>query len=932
MPTPLMSTTKLKTLNPDSSDTNQLGNQITDTPITSVHPIDTLSKKLRQQALELTHVYEELEKQNLQIDSYKKQVQDLKRQLEMMREQQRKYIDNSLKTPSGSRTIALDQQKRATQLMISNDASIGQKREELDRKVKEAESEKMKYQVAAKRIEKALAELKVFQNTQINNLLPLNDTSDQEKDEAIDIKGIVNEQRAYIRVLEEAVHLKATDFDVTGHEELLVVLAELRHTIYEQEKNVVEKSDQLESIQGQLDQEQQRQRATFNDLEAARKQLEEMDVLFRKNYEDVQCQLLKKVQEMNELQTVVSDAQRLHEALQDRLQAAITAKTAMQATINDMTRIIKSLNEQFENSILKCEETQKEAERLQNECTAKQTHLDDMNVLQEELLDSVDNYVCKLKKSRDKVKRLQAELKVWQEKEMLSQNQLKEVARVSDERINVLYAEVEATTLGKRELVAQNVILMHDNSSLKRTLADVKKQLDKLIQARDTQEEMIDTKTQRFCQMEQDIAELEAALSAALYTISDTCRRRAKTDDNTDDTEADRSAFLQNDFVLCDLKTCCQALTTFITRKMPIRIFLLGRALNDLCICVATIGERVVTEVNRALASWARERDDLVAACATLVATASLCKHEMENRHDEIRDCREELVTREAEIERYVVQQDTLHEKLRSATVDCEEFYALKELAKYQGEILKAKKSAIRDLSAKNDRLALMGKALESDVAALSQQIQDQKSKIHDQKRYADEKKQVLEKAAAFAEEQNEYNCQLQSQLAEMRMSQQEQNDLVKTLKEQIAALFSQILRFIKYLLQSVTATDYNLQDDLKLVEAEFQKGDVTRLLQLFPDLLNKFIDNEACHLDRSVFNDSDENQWKFKALDANIHSKHINASKPALIVKPPARSISSSFDAQNDKSSQCFLEMEEEGLAEQWKFIQDAFRSYKIT
>ncbi|KAG6950857.1 hypothetical protein JG688_00013977 [Phytophthora aleatoria] len=682
--TPLGSV-KSKAASPSNND-EDAKKQNMDNPTPSVHPIDTLSRKLRQQAMELTHVYEELEKQNVKIDAYKQQIEDQKLQLEKLREKRRKSIDGSSKTSRSSRTAALEQQKRATQMMIgtpSTGASLGQKREELDCKLKEAEREKKKYQLAAKRIEKALVELQVFQNDRMEKLLPSEGESNQVEDS--DFQAVLNEQRAYIRVLEEAVHLKATDFEITGHEELLVVLAELRHTIYEQEKDVGS---------------------------------------------------------------------------------------------------------------------------LREESSKKQSHLDEMNALQEELLGSVDKYVGKVKKSRDKVDRLEAELESCKEKEALTQKQLQEAARSSDERVSILKAEVDAAEQRTQQIQAQRTALEQEKNRLEDALAEVQQQLEGQEQERNEQQQEIAEKEQRYHQMEEAVAELEAALSTVLMMMlgktPDPSEKQSMTEDEKDYT--DKHAFLLDQSVLRELETCSR---------------------------VATIGERVVNEVNRALASWARERTNLVEACATLDATAKMCQNEMEKRHDEIQDYQEQLAERASEVEAYAMQLDTLDEQLRSAQAECEAFYALEEHATRQEEALQAKQALIRDLSAENDRLSAVENAYSVQVATnarYSQRLEDQYEAIKEQKQCAKELEQALENAANFAEEQNECNQQLQSQLAEMEISQRKQADLAKTLEVQNAAFSSRFLRLIKqYTTFLPEKEEAQLAEQLELIRGAFQsyKGDV---------------------------------------------------------------------------------------------------------
>ncbi|KAF1774191.1 hypothetical protein GQ600_27356 [Phytophthora cactorum] len=325
---------------------------------------------------------------------------------------------------------------------------------------------------------------------------------------------------------------------------------------------------------------------------------------------------------------------------------------------------------------------------------------------------------------------------------------------------------------------------------------------------------------------------------------------------------------------------------------------------------VATIGERVVNEVNRALASWARERTNLVEACATLDATAKMCQNEMEKSHDEIQDYQEQLAERASEVEAYAMQLDTLDEQLRSAQAEFENAYSVQVATN----------------------------------ARYSQRLEDQHEAIKEQKQCAKELEQALENAANFAEEQNECNQQFQSQLAEMEISQRKQADLAKTLEVQNAAFSSRFLRLIKQyttFLRPVAATDRSLQDHLNLFDAEFQNGDILRLLQLFPALLEEYI--STC-----TSNPIDSRGGNKSSITSNSTKKkphRVSPDKPQIEMattkwQPPTPEPPSSktpslpivLNAAVTRNHRYSIpaEKEEAQLAEQLELIRGAFQSYK--
>ncbi|KAF4319244.1 hypothetical protein BBO99_00006245 [Phytophthora kernoviae] len=477
--------------------------------------------------MELTHVYEELEKQNLQIDKYKKQIKSHKRELEQLRTQRAKSIGNDSKV-STSRGVVLEQQKRAAQMMIgtpSTGASLGQKREELDRKLKDAERERKKYELAAKRIETALVELQVFQNDRMENMLPGAKTSKPGQDAASsdDLERVLNEQRAYIRVLEEAVHLKATDFEITGHEELLVVLAELRHTIYEQEKDVDEKSHALTAIQDQLEQEQQNHAVTKELMSTLQRKQEDNTQRLREQESELytqidkmRSQLQQQEEQIHQFRGVSSDAQRKEETLQSRLDAFAKTQNLTEAKLEDATRSARALKEQLKAVSTQCEEAKHQTTSLKEECAKKQSHLDEMNALQEEMLGSVDEYAGKMKRAHEKVERLEEELQACHKSDAHARKQTEDAERSAEEQIRALRTKIEATEHREQQVQVQSTALQQEKNQLESTLAEVQQNLEEQIQVSNTQQQVITARESKCCQVEEMVAELEAALGTAL--------------------------------------------------------------------------------------------------------------------------------------------------------------------------------------------------------------------------------------------------------------------------------------------------------------------------------------------------------------------------------------------------------------------------------
>ncbi|GMF55005.1 unnamed protein product [Phytophthora fragariaefolia] len=760
----------------------QRGNQSTNMPVPSVHPIDTLSKKLRQQAMELTQVYEELEKQNSQIDDYKQQIRDQKRQLEQLRVQHRKSIEGSSKLPTNARATVFEQQRRAAQMMIgtpSTGASVGQKRGELERKIKEAEGAKKKYELAAKRIEKALVELQVFQNDRMEKLLASNgDASPKEDDASGDLDVILNEQLAYIRVLEEAVHLKATDFEITGHEELLVVLAELRHTIYEQEKDVEQTNSALSSIQDNLEQEKQHHLETKNLLDAAQKQQDAMAHRYQEQesalyaqIDEIQGKLKQRNDYLNQLEDASTTAQRAEEALQNRLTAATKNQNLTDAKLENATRNTNALREQFDSVTMQFEEAKRQIVTLKEECAKKQAHLDELNALQDELLSSVDKYVGKLKKSRDKVERLEAELQLYKDKLALTSTQADDASRSSREQLTVLHSKISEAEHREQKMQAEFSALQRENKRLESTLTEVQQSLQSQIQESSEQETEIIAKEKECNQIEEAIAELEAALATTLRMMQEKSAEPItpfhSADSDKSNTDLTEQSYQLDQAVLRDFHGFCQALDAFKSND-PSQSTSLWPSLPQIITRTVEIGERVQAEVGQALASWSRERSNLLEACSVLESTAQICHDEMEKRHEDICGYRMQLAERTLEFDECVMQVKNLEEELFRAKAECEVFDALEQQVTSQARSLEAKDTLIHDLSAENNRLIAVENAYSVQIATnsqLTQKLEGQREAMAEQRSYAEELEHALEGAATFAEQQNACNQQVRHSL-----------------------------------------------------------------------------------------------------------------------------------------------------------------------
>ncbi|RLN36942.1 hypothetical protein BBJ28_00002091 [Nothophytophthora sp. Chile5] len=949
---------------PSLSKDTQQSSKPSPTPTPSVHPIDTLSKKLRQQAMELTRVYEELEKQQKQVSVYKQQIQEQKLQMEHLRTQRIKQplpsVSNS-KSSSASRATALEQQRRAAQMMIgtpSTGASLAQKREELERKVKEAEAEKKRYELAAKRIEKALVELEVFQNDRMKNLLSEGGSSPAEDvtSGSSDLQALLDEQRAYIRVLEEAVHLKATDFQVTGHEELLVVLAELRHTIYEQEKDMDEKNHGLTVAQEQLLQEQQSHGSTKELVvtlqqqeEAATQRLQEQETALNAQLDEAHRRLQQQEEQVGRLRAVSNDAQRKEQALQSRLAAAAKAQNVTEVQLEDATRSVRTLQQQLETLMTQCGRGEQQLASLREECTKKQAHLDEMNALQEELLGSVDDYASKAAKAHGRIEKLEGELQERIQKEALAQKQAKEVAQSLEGQIGTLREGLDAAGRREQQLQTQCTGLQQEKSRVEELLAEAQENLQEQVQVGDKKREELATRERKCHQVEETLAELEAAVGTALRMMADKPVEAsyqqpdlAGGEEQREDEPGER-VFLIHPSVLRELRVCCQMLAALAADEAPSHCKSLFPSFPALFARVAAIGDNLQTGVDLAISSWTRERTDLLETCSALDSTAQLCQTEMNKRHKELLDCQYQLMEqRTSEVEGYALQLDALDEQVRGVEAEREVHRALQQHAVDQEAALEAKRVLLRDLSAENHRLLAIENAYAVEIEAnarRSQRLEDQQAAIGELTEHTDEMERALESAATLAEQQNECSLQLSTQLAQMESSKQEQQQRLEGMEARHAAFASRFAGVIKQyvgFLRPTATGNRALLDDLNAIDTEIERGDLLRLLQRLPTLLEEYV--ASCSDDFMVGSRSRDphgGKQHIKMKPSKTTQRATRASKDETIAatawptwsrEPSARKHQVEHKVPAAEGSK----REAAQLEEQLELIRAAFQSYR--
>ncbi|TMW64682.1 hypothetical protein Poli38472_011562 [Pythium oligandrum] len=413
--------------------------------VETVNPVDVLAKKLRQQATELTQVYERMEEKDEVLDKMRAELHELTGQLEQQKKLRREAIMKPVRPVYTSKTPS--KAPLSIQKANSVSSSVPKSRAKSPKKTAAAGANELVVseteETTMQRVEVALNELQVFHGQFRQRI-----ASSQQSNSLVLTEDDVNrEQQLYIRVLEEAVHLKASELQITGHEELLVVLAELRHTIYQQEQDVGElhktisalKSEVSSTRQVKIDMEQQYRRDQAQ-WEQERRAFKEKESTLQNRIDETQRLVHQEHLRFRDEQVKHTEINRQLSKLEDELRAkskAVTESVTQSAQWHSREAHLKV---ELEETRRKLEQKQEEATQTRRELDAAKRQVDELKILQEGLLSSVDQFVAKEHELETRNKDLQTQLE--KSRQICSkQSQQDELVISMQGRIETLLAE-----------------------------------------------------------------------------------------------------------------------------------------------------------------------------------------------------------------------------------------------------------------------------------------------------------------------------------------------------------------------------------------------------------------------------------------------------------------------------------------------------------
>lgn len=616
----------------------------------NVHPVEVLTKKLREQATELTHAYEEIEKKNAVIAEYKAQVHEQQQTID------RRQIGSA--SPAGNATRCSGKSvttERARQRKLSDRFALSnaKKSDELNKKIAEAEQEKKKFELATKRIEKTLVEVQVFRNEYDPSLHPKKTTKGNGVVKERDQDALTAEQQHYIRVLEEVVHLKASELQIAGHEELLMVLAELRHTIYQQEQELAQKADSLQEYQRLLDEQRSASLALEKQLESnteAREQEQQthhvLEDKLSRELDQLRRQLRQEQERCHQLKVNSDTTQHNLEEMQGKWIEATQIRSLLESKHEEQVRQCETLQAQLDEVKSKCEQTAVHAAGLEEQGLKREVYMNELKSVQDDLLQTIDSHAKKAHDFKSLIKRLRAQVLDLTEREQLVVKQSRETAQTQEREMIRLSDQISELQQQLKSLETLNGTLVDRNAKLETQNAQQTKSMNALIQERAFQEEaeslQASKQGRKWNEMHEALTEMQAAMQLSLGMMAARSAINSREDaahDTEESHSADETAEFSSDLVdqdkLAAMRACCRSIDYLVSEqeKLSRHFDSYLPSFGELMQQILDVSMAAFDHVESISASWARERCDLMLTSKALESTSRICQRSMEKSH-----------------------------------------------------------------------------------------------------------------------------------------------------------------------------------------------------------------------------------------------------------------------------------------------------------
>ncbi|CAK4778179.1 hypothetical protein LEN26_007313 [Aphanomyces euteiches] len=449
-------------------------------------------------------------------------------------------------------------------------------------------------------------------------------------------KTATDEERIYIRILEEAVQLKAEEFNVGGQAELMIVLAELRQTIQAQQDKLSEKDAKILQLQlATATKAEKKSDTDAEDTTTLSSLSKQKDAII--DYAQSLAEKHRVADTQNsELLDQIASLKDQHKHAEEELKTLAERYAKLEIALESTTTERDTALQRISDLQTQMRDKESQISSLHEDCATKARHVNDMKALQDDLL----NGISEAKES---------ELR-WKKK---ADDAHTEVAAVKTKLSEV---QTELATFKNKQTEIAN-----DSSKWRAQVDSLKRALQRLQQ----EKELVDAECKQMLEYEKTftdvsshrksfaaLVEAERALRSDLAVIdSFATSTHAHLNRREHHGAQSQEATFVEGFIVGDAVARVALLDQ---RRMPpqltLRLPRFAAFLHQVFESVTTL----VQHVSHVDTSWKRERFNLVAARDAFETSGQLIQKELEmmrqwsfQLHDELQQAHRSLVEME---------------------------------------------------------------------------------------------------------------------------------------------------------------------------------------------------------------------------------------------------------------------------------------------
>ncbi|KAF1335971.1 hypothetical protein FI667_g766, partial [Globisporangium splendens] len=648
--------------------------------------------------------------------------------------------------------------------------------------------------------------------------------------------------------------------------------AELRHTIYQQEQDVAEKQKQIDALLVQVQQESEQRLVLRQQLDEESTQRELEIHTLRQEKANLAGQLdraerqLRKEQELScHLDNCIKEAEEKSAQVHEKLSCTAQLKSSAESKIDNLTRSIQDMKAKLADMTAKYDQELHHPATLQESVRIKQSQIDELKILQDELLANIDRYSRKAAQAREAKDQLQQELHDVVAREQIKTKELQEIGTSKENELRHLSDTLHSVQQELVDMESQLQKATEKKQQLEARLVEESRRKDEALEMNEllrAENKLAISESKK--EWEASMRETDTAMKMSLAVLTQSSTNELHRGNGAQNAESvsespsncDKESM---DPTLAELQLVIRVVSSMLSADSVhgprISTYLptfeaLVQQLHQ-----GMVGSlKVLEELH---ASWSRERLDLQKVCRDLEATTRLCKEQMQMLQQTTLTLQCQRAEDTLELEANKSELESMKELLAENERMAAALRSLEQQVLVQNRIVSHRQLQLAELglcraSNRNQESELESRAQE--VAELRQRLQEMDERI----RCLNDLEQALDDAVSLTEQQNQSNEELTLKLSDLETlnkEHEEQLQSMQTREHAFSGRFCDLFRqYVGHVHTSSTrvsrigvrrgkavdSSDYDTR--MHLYDQEQERGDIVRMLQIFPTLLGDVV------------------------------------------------------------------------------------------